>query len=144
MDSFLFKTYIGLIKTFCYYLPLCKIYCFRGDKMYSSNIKTIRACNGMLFVFYYSQGSIFFAKIHKGSSSAPVKIADNASPMFSVWCTDNGIYIMFNGDQGTVLCFYNYSRWVSRIIAKDLGESCSRISFLRTENPCFALQYQKY
>ena len=97
--------------------------------MYSSNIKTIRACNGMLFVFYYSQGSIFFVKIHKGSSSAPIKIADNTYPMFSVWCTDNGIYIMFNGDQGTVLCFYNYSRWVSRIIAKDLGESCSRISF---------------
>ena len=97
--------------------------------MYSQNIKAIRTKDGRLFIFYYSEGSLFFSKVQKGSPATPEKIIENISPMFSLWCSDNGIYLLLSGNQGVVLCFYNYSRWVSKVIARDFDDNYSKISF---------------
>mgnify|MGYP005810984105 CR=1 FL=1 len=97
--------------------------------MYSQNIKAIRTKDGRLFIFYYSEGSLFFSKVQKGSPATTEKIIENISPMFSLWCSDNGIYLLLSGNQGVVLCFYNYSRWVSKVIARDFDDNYSKISF---------------
>ena len=45
--------------------------------MYSQNIKAIRTKDGRLFIFYYSEGSLFFSKVQKGSPATPEKIIEN-------------------------------------------------------------------
>ncbi|GFI62226.1 hypothetical protein IMSAG049_01402 [Clostridiales bacterium] len=95
--------------------------------MQTQNIKVIRTKDNRLFVFYYSGGAVFCRQLQKGTQTQPLRIIENVSPLFSLWCSDSGIYLLANGAQGVTLCYYNYSRWAFRLISN--GSEYSNISF---------------
>ena len=97
--------------------------------MQTQNIKAVRTKDDRLFIFYYSGNAVFCRQIQKGLNAQPTKIIENVYPMFSLWCSDSGIYLLCKGSGGVTLCFYNYSRWVSKLISQDADTSYSKMSF---------------
>lgn len=97
--------------------------------MQTQNIKAVRTKDDRLFIFYYSGNAVFCRQIQKGLNAPPIKIIENVYPMFSLWCSDSGIYLLCKGSGGVTLCFYNYSRWASKLISQDADTSYSKMSF---------------
>ncbi len=97
--------------------------------MQIQNIKAVRTKDNRLYIFYYNSGTIFSKCIQNDLSEVPVRVIDNAEPVFSLRCTDDGIYLLAEVKGGIYLCYYNYIRWAARPIVKSLGAECSKISF---------------
>ncbi|MCD8037005.1 MAG: hypothetical protein LUE88_06495 [Clostridiales bacterium] len=97
--------------------------------MQMQNIKLIRTKDNRLFLFYHSSGAVYCRQIDKCISENTVKIMDNATPDFSLWADQSGIYLLIGSSEGIHLCYYNFNRWLSRTMSKDFEPNCTKISF---------------
>ena len=66
-----------------------------------------------LYLFYYSEGSIYFKQLAKNQNISPIKIISDVSDIFSVWYENGFIYLLASTDSNAVLCCYN-GKWNSK------------------------------
>jgi len=97
--------------------------------MQMENIKVIRTSNNTLYIFYYSENSIYYQTIYENEILEPTKVISNVSPVFSLWHYNNDIFLIANGDNGIIFLRFSKGYWNSRIINSGLSPDCTKLSF---------------
>ena len=98
--------------------------------MQIKNIKVIRTKDNSLYIFYYSNGSVFCRKTTKNEAPPTMRVMDEVMPSYSVCAADDGIYLLLTRKSDVMLCFYDYKRWVSKPLSDMADRSITDISFM--------------
>lgn len=102
--------------------------------MLMQNIKIIRTSDNKMYMFYYKEGSIYYQNVYGNEFSEQITVITNVSSIFSLWYSNNCIYLITNGSNGIILCRYNNGKWSTRIINSNISNDCSKLSFFAFEN----------
>lgn len=86
-----------------------------------------------LYLFYYSEGSIYFKQLAKNQNISPIKIISDVSDIFSVWYENSFIYLLASTDSNAVLCRYN-GKWNSKKLNFSIPNECTKLFFTTAEN----------
>ena len=71
--------------------------------MQNPYVKYLKTKNGYFYLFYYEHGNIFCRSFSHDGWTVPQKIAEKASPVFSVCQYEAITYLLYSGGEGQLL-----------------------------------------
>ena len=91
--------------------------------MQNPYVKYLKTKNGYFYLFYYEHGNIFCRSFSHDGWTVPQKIAEKASPVFSVCQYEAITYLLYSGGEGQLYLASSadFASWEHRPLRNGAG-----------------------
>lgn len=105
--------------------------------MQNPSVKYLKTKKGYFYLFYYEHGNIFCRSFTDSSWSVPLKIAEKATPIFSLCQYEDMAYLLYSDGEGQLYLASsrNFSNWEHRPMMTSIrNTSNTKFFILPTES----------